>query len=536
MKRLLFVLLIFLILLNTISCRRPLVGPNGEAIVLIRVMGEFTNTEKVIARYQEMVRDDPVMSMILPRIVGVAGGDYRDRLNLSLISQERFSLMFIGAWFGLTHFIQQGLFYDITRFFNNDDFPGLQRGFPPEMVEAMHFYVRQRDGSFRRGIFGINLADFFEDTRGIMYREDLRIKYNLPPIVCDDTLILFLETVLAEERAIGNEWIGLYMWNLFRLNTPFYWGKHYGVFAQDSTNLFGDQTHIYIGLCPDNRTVLNAVVAGDSPEEFAKMPPRFQYDFITESAVVRANNWNRFLPPQRGTAEMVTGESIASYTTLSNFESVVRDALIRRPYAKFGFYVKEEAQRNMIPGAVINEMVTNNWMVIPAWADDVYNTMRFLDWMFGSRENHNLFHLGIEGEDWIAIGDYGFARTDISDRYRYTMPPWSLTSNPNWVRKSEWVLSQPELRKRFEYMYCLSTYQLSPFAGFIFDPRSVQTEIANITALSNELQLTISRYDADEAVRRIQRWHQQATRVGLERVRAELIKQVQEFLDFKNAN
>jgi len=498
------------------------------------VMNEVRNVGKVITRYQELVRDDPVLSMILPRIVFVTGGNYRDRLNMAMVAQERFDLMFCGSWQGLRFFIQQGVFADLSEFFNNDDFPGLKRAFPPSFVEAKTMYIRENDGTFRKGIFGINLAEFFEDTRGFMYREDLRKLYNLPPITCDQTLINYFETVIAAERRIGKEWLALNIFNLFHLGSPWYSAKHHGVFAQDSTNLIGDQTHFYVGLCPDNRTVLNVVVAGDSPREFAKMPPGYQHDFITEYILERANKWNRFLPPHRGTGEAEFREFLATYTPLSAFESVVRDALDRTPDAEFGFYVKEEAQRNMEPGAIVSDMVTNNWLVVPAWSKNIHLTMTFLDWMFGSMENHNLFHYGIEGEDWIAIGDYSFRESGISEAQRYVMPVYSFTSNPNYIRKSEFVMSRPDLEKRFSYMYDISTYVLSPLAGFVFNPAKVQTEIANVSALSNELQLTISRYDANEAVDRIERWHQRATRGGLERIREELIIQLQEFLDVKN--
>ncbi|MCL2412204.1 MAG: ABC transporter substrate-binding protein [Treponema sp.] len=521
---------------SILACGKPVVGPNGETIINIRLMNEIRNAGKVIARFQELVKDDPILSMVLPRITFITGGSYRDRLNMSLIAQERFDLMFVGSWQGLRFFIQQGVFADLTEFFNNDEFPGLQKAFPPDFVQAKTMYIRENDGTFRRGIFGINLAEFFEDTRGLIYREDLRRAHNLPPITCNDTLIKFFETVIEAERQIGNEWLGLDMWNMFHLDTPWYWGKHYGVFAQDSTNLFGDQTHIYIGLSPDNRTVLNAVVAGDSPEEFAKMPPGFQYDFITEVAVARANRWNRFMSPHRGTGQLEFRPFLAVYTTLSGFESAVREALDRTPNAEFGFFVFDEAQRNMQPGAIVSDMVSNNWLVVPAWSENIYLTMRFLDWMFGSMENHNLFHYGIEGEDWIAIGDYGFKQTDISESQRFVMQTYSFTANPNFIRKSEFVLSRPELEKRFRYMYDMSAYVLSPLAGFVFNPAGVQTEIANVTALSNEMQLNVSRYDADVAVQRIDRWHREATRVGLERVRAELILQLQEFLDYKYAN
>ena len=42
-------------------------------------------------------------------------------------------------------------------------------------------------------------------------------------------------------------------------------------------------------------------------------------------------------------------------------------------------------------------------------------------------------------------------------------------------------------------------------------------------------------YDADEAVEKINTWHEQAEAVGLEEIRQELISQLQAFLDAKNA-
>ena len=56
-----------------------------------------------------------------------------------------------------------------------------------------------------------------------------------------------------------------------------------------------------------------------------------------------------------------------------------------------------------------------------------------------------------------------------------------------------------------------------------------------VSVLSNELQLTLSMYEADEAVEKINTWHEEASQVGLEAIRAELIAQIQAFLDAKNA-
>nr|WP_297764761.1 extracellular solute-binding protein [uncultured Butyrivibrio sp.] len=500
-----------------------------DVTINIRVMNEVKNVDKVIAKYEEMVADDPVMSKIHPNIEYVIGADYKDKLNMALSAQEDIDLMFCGSWFGLTKFIQEGDFADLTGYFNNDEFPGLKKAFSGQFLDAMTSYVRQEDGSYTRGIYGINMATSYEDSRGFMYREDLRQKYGCDEITDRDSLMAFVKTVSENEP----DMIGVNLWNFFYLDSPVYTGKHDNVFSQDSTEVFGDQTRIYVGLSEDQKTVLNVVVAGDSDEEFAKMPEGYQYDFITEYAVKRTE-WNPYLNPSRGETTPVEKPAAISYSALSEFENRSKEAMENVPGSEWRFYVIDDAQRNKEEGAVICDIATNNWLVVPEWSDKQLATMYFLDWMFGSKEAHDLFQYGIEGQDWEAIGDDGMKNTDISDEEKYVMPGYSFTWNPNYVRYSELVLNDPELKADFDYAYSDTTYQLSPLAGFAFDASNVETEVANISALSNELRLNISLYDAEEAVEKLQTWHADAEEAGLETVRQELIVQLQQFLDAKN--
>lgn len=502
-----------------------------DTTINIRVMNEFKNVEKVVAKYEEMVKDDPVLSKIHLNFTWVTGGDYKDKLTMALAAQEDYDLMFCGSWHGLTGFIQQGNFADLSGYFNNDAFPGLQAAFSEKFVDAMTSYVRQEDGSFKKGIYGINLASFYEDSRGFMYREDLRKKYNCDPITDRESLFAFMEAVRANEP----DMIGASLWNFFYIDTPVYSGKHDNVYSQDSTNIFGDQTRIFVGLSDDGKTILNAVVPGDPQEEWDKMPEGYQYDFITEYAEKRTE-WNPYLNPNRGGTDTVEKEAAVAYCPLSEFESKVKEAQERIPGSEYGYYVIEDAQRNKEQGAVICDMVTNNWLVVPEWSDKVDAVMYFLDWMFGSQESHDLFQYGIEGEEWEAVGEEGYKQLDIAEDVKYTMPNYSLTLNPAYIRYSEFVLNDPELKADFDYIYDEATYQLSPLAGFSFDATPVETEVANISALSNELQLNISLYEAEEAKEKIATWHADAENVGLETVRQELISQLQAFLDAKNTN
>lgn len=502
-----------------------------DTTIKIRVMNEFRNLDKVLAKYEEMTKDDPIMSKIHPEFAWVAGGDYKDKLTTAMIGQEDFDLMFCGGWHGLSTFIQDGNFADLSSYFNNDAFPGLKTAFSEDFVQAMTSYLRQEDGSYQKGIYGINLATFYEDSRGFMYREDLRKKYNCAPITDEASLLEFVKTVQENEEGM----IGVSLWNFFRMDSPWYSGKHDHVYSQDNVNVLGDQTWFYIGLSEDDKTVLNAVVAGDPAEEFAKMPAGYQDDFIT-AYIQDRTKWNPYLNPNRGGTDTVERPAAMTYCALSEYESKVKTALEANPDEEYGFYVIEDAQRNMEEGAVICDMATNNWLVVPEWSEKTDAVMYFLDWMFGNQEAHDLFELGIEGEDWEAVGIDGYKKLEQDESTAYSMPTYSFTQNPAYIRVSEFVSGNPEIKERFDYMYDPSTYELSPLAGFVFDATNVETQIASVSALSNELQLHISMYDADEAAEKINQWHTDAEAVGLEEIRAELISQIQAFLDAKNAN
>jgi len=503
-----------------------------DTTINIRIMNEYRNLDKVLEVYNEMTKDDPIMSKIHLNFTWIAGGDYKDKLTMALAAQEEYDLMFCGGWHGLSTFIQQGNFADLSSYFNNPDFPGLQTAFSGNFVNAMTSYIRNEDGSYSTGIYGVNLASYYEDSRGFMYREDLRLKYNCDPITDNESLMAYVKTVTENEP----EMIGIDLWNFFRFESPFYSAKHDNVYSQDNINILGDQTHVYVGLSDDGKTVLNAVVAGDAQEEWDKMPEGYQYDFITEYTLERTK-WNPYLDPNRGAVtDQVTASAAASYCPLSEYEGKVKTSQEAYPEYEYGFYIIEEAQRNQEKGAVISDMVTNNWLVVPEWSEKTDAVMYFLDWMFGTQENHDLFQYGIEGEDWEAIGTEGYVDGTVSEDAKYTMPNYSLTLNPTYIRYSEFVMDDEEILADYEYMYDESTYQLSPLAGFAFDTTNVETQLAGVTALSNELQLSISLYDEAEAVEKINTWHTDAQNVGLEEVRQELISQLQAFLDAKNGN
>ncbi|OYO67803.1 hypothetical protein CG709_17090, partial [Lachnotalea glycerini] len=62
--------------------------------------------------------------------------------------------------------------------------------------------------SFNDKINAIPLAESYEDLKGIVYREDLREKYNLPEITDYDTLKQYFEGISShlDEEGLTSVW------------------------------------------------------------------------------------------------------------------------------------------------------------------------------------------------------------------------------------------------------------------------------------------------------------------------------------------
>lgn len=511
---------------------RASIGASMKEVTLnIRVMNEFTNMDKVITKYEELTKDDPILSKIKLNFSFVTGADYKDKLQMAMTAQEDYDLLFCGSWHGLDSFITQGLFADITGYFNNDAFPGLKGAFSEDYISAAMSTIKNEAGEYEQKLYQIPLAEYFEDIRGLSYREDLRVKYNIPEITDDASLKAYIETVLANEP----DMTGWSMWGgFFFAESKRYSAPHDNVYWTDATQPFGDSSPFYVGISEDGTKVLNAVVMGDSADEFAKMPTGYTTDFIKEYQLTRVSKWEDVLDPNRGVEGAVAKDAAVSYCTLTEFASQQKAISDKYPEAKLGFYVTEESQRNMESGAIISAMKTNNELVIPEWSDKIDETMYFLDWLFGTKENHDLFAYGIEGEDWKAIGEDGIEYLNLDSDTHYSIPQYSFTLNPNYVRVNEIYRQDEKLSKLYDYMLDPATYTKSILSGFTFNASSVETEVANISALTGELMIKYGLYGA-ETEAKINEWHGDAEKVGLETVRAELIKQVQEFLDMKNS-
>ena len=117
-----------------------------------------------------------------------------------------------------------------------------------------------------------------------------------------------------------------------------------------------------------------------------------------------------------------------------------------------------------------------NLNAISDTSEDMESGLKFLNWLYASKENHDLFHYGIEGVHYTPVGDDKIEYIkDENDNTLYTMDTWMSGYLP-FMRFSS---DAPDTQ--IDYMtYKAENAVVSPIAGFIFDASNVQTELSNL--------------------------------------------------------
>jgi putative aldouronate transport system substrate-binding protein len=159
--------------------------------------------------------------------------------------------------------------------------------------------------------------------------------------------------------------------------------------------------------------------------------------------------------------------------------------------------------------------------------------MAFIDWLFRNKENHDLFELGIEGEDWKAVGADEFQ--DLSPANKYNFPGYEMTWNPNFIRTD--ANYPDEVKAVFKYQNNPDTYIASPIPGFTFNNeaspalRTAYAAVAGIQATYRPILMLGLAGSPEKARAALGEYYTQVKNAGLDVIRQAVIDQVQKYLD-----
>lgn len=122
--------------------------------------------------------------------------------------------------------------------------------------------------------------------------------------------------------------------------------------------------------------------------------------------------------------------------------------------------------------------LSQNLNAISATAKNPESGLKFLDWLYKDKANHDLFHYGIEGTHYTASADNRIKQIKGDDNQPlYTFDTW-MTGLVDYMRYDELY---PDEGIAFDQMDLEDDQKVySPIAGFLFDASNVQSELANL--------------------------------------------------------
>ncbi|MBW5445208.1 extracellular solute-binding protein [Cohnella sp. CFH 77786] len=476
--------------------------------------------DKILRKFEQLTSDSlntKLQIEISPYL------EFEQKMMLRMSTGEPIDLMFDAPWTkNLFNNVSAGYYQQLDKYFNNDDYPGLKKAFPQEIMEA---------NKINGHIYTIPLFDSYYDPPAIAIRKDIRESLGMKPLETLEDLTHYYDKVLDQypddiPAAIGSR-------GIFKLGLPDPKGHNDIRLAPIMSYSFTGGIPFNVALSKDGKKVIGAATIGDPDSEFADFPAPFNsHDSIyghfgTRVQFRKYNNANP-LSLEADDALDITREASLADTTISGIAANRKDLNRVDPQADYEpFLIESQAQREMQPASIGTTFRANNSLVIPVTSRNTERTMKFLDWLFGSQANHDLFELGIEGEHWVKDGDNGYKLTAQSDNYRF--PGYELTLNPTLSR----ILTDTD-PKTLAYMKWArdkkSYYQL-PLSGFVFHSTPVATEIAKVKPAMLQASDLLMTGMVDDWKKYAQEQNKKWRSLGLDTIRQEVVKQVQAYLD-----
>ena len=383
-------------------------------------------------------------------------------------------------------------------------------------------------------IYAIPIFEKYCDTRSFLIRADWRKKYDIPEVTDEASFYHYLEVIAEHSDELGIESpVGEGNRGYFYFMYDNYSKLENNICEVDSTGARVTQ-QFEVLLSEDGKTVLDANVLGDPADRFSKYPEGYQTNYRTETAIELGNSWGKFVNDDFATASDIPSRFYnGKFAAIEGQDYVVATQAIQQvdPNAELEYYFFDEQVQNLQP-TYSNQSFANNYMVIPYYSENIERTMKFLDWIFSSQENNDLFHYGLEGEDYVLNEDG--TMTTLSPANKYNFPGYELCWNPMYYHTNSLL---GEYVKWDEYARNKENFTPNPILGFIFNTKATDELSTSLAAYKATQENYYHHFMAgkfgDETADKIEEFYELAS-PDIEVIRAELISQLQAYLDAKN--
>lgn len=444
----------------------------------IKIMHKGPKPQGWDAVYEEYLNRTKDTLNIALDINWIEHADYQEKLNLEITSGGDWDLVFDASWIQLKNLAPEGYYADLSAYFNNPEYPGLQKSFSEDVMEANKWF-----GS-------MCYIPLFE-TYGngipcVWYRKDWAKDWG---IGTDGQIGSYEELEDYWAKAVDNGLIGYgatQVRGFFQMKSLR--GEAYEGSAQAGIQSIQSGGLTFWIYSKDGKLV-DIAVEGSGDEAFANFPEGWNYDF----GVKRYEDFARWQK-----AGYIDPDSLSCTDCESGFESGLSASMIGTldDYVKvsgftntwgnpdaLGFFVYVDSVRDMKSGAIPTDRVGNNGWCVPKTSKNIDATMRFMDWMFSSQENHDLIQLGLEGVDFEYGEVDGTYKTITS--YSGDLGGYSISWNPNYALINSQYTDEALAYRQYELKP--ETFVSYNILGFNFDTSDMDlsTAVAQCKAVTD---------------------------------------------------
>jgi putative aldouronate transport system substrate-binding protein len=495
-------------------------GENEATTLKVFFSGDLKKIDEVVDEFEKNTKETLNLNL---DITTASSADYKEKLRMMMTAGEEMDMVFDAPWANMNTLINQGGYAELDSYFNNDEYPGLKKAFSKDFLEA---------NKVNGHIYGVPITQTFIDLPGFFIRKDIREKYGIPQIKNDEELIKFFETVLENEETMApvgirqNRGFQNFLNDYDRMPLV---NSNINYMIISGTGAFPMEAAIDT----DTNKLISITTLGDSEKNFASLPAPYNKDLRLERYLkyeeINKYAQNDSIVEKDNRALFAAGKVASAEGEISGLASM--QDKIKALGGDVEFYPYLKSHREMVKGGIETDYKAWNFLCIPATSEKIDESMKFLDWIFSSQENNDLFTFGIEGKHWEAVGDSEWRLPEgVNANDNYSFPGYELTWNPNYIRIPADLDSTS--KKYISYQNDLESYtkRKNPLAGYTFNNQSIKTELAQVQAVGDKYYVPFQHGVVKNVEEDVKKYYKEAQDAGLEKVREEVRKQIEEFL------
>ncbi|MCD9021107.1 extracellular solute-binding protein [Cohnella silvisoli] len=444
----------------------------------------------------------------------------KEKLALKLASGDQVDVVFDAQWQTMSPNISKGIYLNLDKYFNNDEYPGLKKAFGPDYIDNNKFV----DGSGEKHIYGIPFTQTFGFLQGVMIRKDLREKYGLPEIKSVAELEAYFDAVLKNEKGVVPFGLNGGIPSLGNWLVP-------NVPPQSRLAMLAGEVLPTYSINADG--TVNVVFHGEDISALAEGMNKKENFYQGE---IKAREWYT-----KGYLEkdVISQKDPIGFFKAGKFAAIAGDTA--------GFVATNNELKSKVPGAegelvflvpgvmegtpksLLSDFKAWNFACIPANSKNADRVMKFFDWLNASQDNHDLFELGIKGKDWEPVGDSQYKVPDGVDIGKvYDFPGYMMTWNPTYIRTNA---NLPENIVHInQYLGDTNNFIKSPTSEFSLNAEPIKNELTKVGQEYKKARTIAGLGLTDDYEGAYKKMIEKAKKLGLEKIRAEIKKQLEEYL------